>query len=381
VRNATWWSLVPLICGAFVMAVEGTILTGVLPLLAGDLRVEAGAAGATLAIYPLTYVFGAPALAVLVGGRSQRTMCALGLVVFALGNVVAASSGSILVLTAGRLIAALGACAYLPNAGARAISLGPERRGRALSIVASGHTAATLVGAPLGIVASSYISWRSVLVTIAGLAVVVAVAQWFSRLDDQPVSAMSTRERLRFLGDRRLLSILLLTLAVVTAEFIVYAYVSVVVGHNVGTGSGTVATALVVFGIGTTAGTLAGGFLVDRFGWRKMLRTSTFVIAVALLVIPFAHNAVFLFLCLVVWGLFGWTFTPTQVNRLLDTFPGNGAMLLTLNASAVQLGVAGGGLVGGVVLAALGEGALAFAGSAIVWLALLISWRRTATNR
>ncbi|RAS61789.1 MFS transporter [Lentzea atacamensis] len=172
-------------------------------------------------------------------------------------------------------------------------------------------------------------------------------------------------------------SILVLTLAVVTAEFIVYAYISVVVGHNVGSASATIATALMIFGIGTTAGTLAGGFLVDRYGWRRMLRTSTFVIAVALLVIPFAHNAVFLFLRLVVWGLFGWTFTPTQMNRLLDTFPDNGAMLLTSNASAVQLGVAGGGLVGGAVLATLGAGALAFAGSAVVWLALLLSWRGT----
>ncbi|GGU37926.1 MFS transporter [Lentzea flava] len=308
-RNATWWSLVPLIFGAFVVAVEGTVLTGVLPVVAGDLRVEPGAVGATLAIYPLTYVFGAPAVAVLAGSRSQRTMCAVGLVMFALGNVVAASSGSIVALAAGRSIAALGACAYVPNAGARAISLGPRRRGRALSIVASGHTAATLVGAPLGIVASPHISWRSVLVVIAVLAVVVAVAQWFSRLDDQPASAMGLRERLRFLGDRRLLSILLLTLAVVTAEFIVYAYISVLVGHNAGTASATIATALVVFGIGTTTGTLAGGFLVDRYGWRRMLRTSTFVIAVALLAIPFAHNAVFLFLCLFMWGLFGWTST------------------------------------------------------------------------
>lgn len=376
-RTATWWSLVPLILGAFVVAVEGTILTGVLPLLGRDLHVDPSAIGATLAIYPLTYVLGAPAVAVLAGRRSQRTMCVIGLVVFALGNVLAASAGSILVLTAGRLVASLGACAYLPNAGARAISLGPEKRGRALSIVASGHTAATLVGAPLGIVAASYISWRTVLVMVAVIAVTVSVTQWFSRLGDQPASTMSMRQRLKFLGDRRLLSILALTLAVVAAEFVVYAYISVLVGHNVGTDGRTIATALMIFGIGTTAGTLAGGFLVDRYGWRRMVRTSTFVIGVALLVIPFAHNIVFLSLCLVVWGLFGWTFTPTQVNRLLDTFPDNGAMLLTLNASAIQLGVAGGGLAGGVVLETLGAGALAFTGAAIVWLALLISWRGT----
>ncbi|MCP2250115.1 MFS transporter [Lentzea aerocolonigenes] len=374
-RTATWWSLTPLVFGAFVVAVEGTILTGVLPTLGRDLQVEPGAIGATLAIYPLTYVFGAPTVAMLAGSRSQRTMCAIGLVVFALGNLGAASAGSLIGLTAGRLLASLGACAYLPNAGARAAGLGPERRGRALSIVASGYTAATLAGAPLGVVAASYLGWRPVLVVVAVCAVAVAVAQWFSRLDDQPASTMSMRERLKFLGDRRLLSILALTLAVVTAEFVVYAYISVVVGHNIGADSRTVATALMVFGVGTTTGTLAGGFLVDRFGWRRMLRVSTFVIGVALLVMPFARSIPFLFACLVVWGLFGWTFTPTQMNRLLDTFPDNGTMLLTLNASAVQLGVAGGGLAGGVVLETLGAGALAFAGAAIVWIALVVAWR------
>ncbi|RKT54196.1 MFS transporter [Saccharothrix australiensis] len=369
-RTPTWWSLTPLVFGAFVVASEGTILTGVLPQLGHDLRAEPGAVGAALALYPLVYVFGAPTLAVLAGGRSQRLVCTLGLGAFAVGNLVSASAGTLPALVAGRLIASLGACAYIPNAAARGLALGADRRGRVLSIVSSGFTAATLLGAPLGIYLASVLSWRLVLVLVAAGAVAVAGAQWSSRLGDHPVSGTGMRERLAFLTRRRLLAVLVLTFAVVLGEFVVYAYISLLVRHNVGATAAQTATAILVFGIGSTSGTLLGGFLVDRFGWRRVLWTSMTVIATALLLLPFATTPLLLGLCLLVWGLFGWTFTPAQTNRLLDTHPDNGAMLITLNASAVQLGVAGGGLLGAAVNSTFGVAALAPTGAVVVGAAL-----------
>jgi predicted MFS family arabinose efflux permease len=362
-----------LVFGAFVVAAEGTILTGVLPQLSKDLHAEPGAVGAALALYPLVYVFGAPTLAVLAGGRSQRLLCALGLVTFAVGNLISASAGTLAILVAGRLIASLGACAYTPNAGARALSLGADRRGRVLSIVSSGFTAATLIGAPVGIYLASLFSWRYVLVLVAAGALVVAVAQWSSRLHDNPVSTLGMRERLTFLTQRRLLAILLLTLAVVLGEFVVYAYISLVAQHNIDATAAQTATVILVFGIGSTSGTLLGGFLVDRFGWHRVLWTSMSVIATILLLLPFATNPVLFGTGLIVWGLFGWMFTPAQTNRLLHAYPDNGAVLITLNASAVQLGVATGGLTGAAVTTTLGAAALAPTGAVIVCTALIVA--------
>jgi hypothetical protein len=175
--------------------------------------------------------------------------------------------------------------------------------------------------AEVGVALAGLIGWRMILGIIAGGALAVAVAQRFSKLDDASVAGLGFRARLRFLADRRLLAILALTVAVVTGEFVVYAYLSVIIGG----GHTAIAVALAVFGVGTTAGTLLGGFLVDRFGWRRLLSTSMAVVATALLCLAVANTEICA--CLLIWGLFGWTFTPAQVNRLFATFEDTGAML------------------------------------------------------
>ena len=326
--------------------------------------------GQSLAVYPLVYVIAGPLMAVLAGGRPQRAVSRAGLVMFAAGNLVSANATSIAGLIAGRVVAAIGASVFTPNAGARAASLGAERRGRAMSIVASGFSLATIIGAPLGVYFSSLFGWRSVLVTVAGCAIVVAVPQGFGRLGNARVTAMGMRQRLRFLGNRKLLAILLLSFAVVAGEFVVYSYIALIVGQKTGAGSDAIALAIMIFGVGTAAGTLAGGFGVDRFGWRRMLRVSVTVIGLTLTLLPFVQGMAPLLACLLTWAVFGWTFTPSQTNRLFDVFPDNGALLITLVASAVQIGIAAGGFLGGIVVTHWSIDGLAFTGALLVWASL-----------
>jgi predicted MFS family arabinose efflux permease len=96
------------------------------------------------------------------------------------------------------------------------------------------------------------------------------------------------------------------------------------------------------------------------------------IVLVAMTLLSFAYNPVMLCACLLVWGVFGWTFTPSQTNRLLDTFPENGPLLITLNGSAVQLGVTAGGLTGAGVHSILGATALAPTAAAIIAAALVL---------
>ncbi|MFE6871405.1 MFS transporter [Kitasatospora sp. NPDC057692] len=367
---AGWSSLAPLVMGTFVVAVEGSILTGVLPRVSADLGLSAAGGGQALAVYPLVCVFGAPAASVLMGGRSQRDVCTFGLLLFAFGNLVTAASTGLGMLIAGRLVSALGACCYQPGAAARAARLGPRRRGRALSVLASGLTMATIVGAPLGVWASAVVTWRQILVLLAVLAVVVALVQRSSRLPGGALAAAGMRERAAFLGDRRLLSVVVLSFVVVAGEFVVYAYLSLVAGHVGGQESATVARTLMVFGVGTTLGTVVGGAAVDALGWRTVLVGSMGGMTLCLFLLPLARTETLLCAVLLGWGVTGWSFTPAQTCRLLETFPDHGPMLLTFNASAVALGVSGGGLFGGYVLGAVGVARLPLVAGATVALAL-----------
>ncbi|HEX6351899.1 MFS transporter [Actinophytocola sp.] len=370
-REVSLWRLSPLVAGAFAIGVDASVLSGILLEVSEGLHAEPGAVGQVLAVFPLTYAIAAPLVATLVSGQSQRRISMAGLLLFALGNLVAAS-GTITLLGVGRFVAALGACAYLPNATATAAASAPERRsGRAVSLVLSGVTAATVLGVPAGIYLAALVGWRWVLISIAVLGLVSALAQQATGgLANPRPTPVPVRDRLRLLGDRTLLGALALTVVVVTGEFVVHSYLAVVVDENVGAGTGVLALALTVFGASTLVGTISGGVLSDRFHWRPLLLVTVTAVGAILVALPLADGLVATLVLLSLWGMVGWTIVPTQLHRLFAVHPTEGSVVASLNSSSVFLGVALGGLVGSWAVDGHGIVVLCLVAAAVVWCAL-----------
>ncbi|ESY65651.1 hypothetical protein X742_22110, partial [Mesorhizobium sp. LNHC232B00] len=83
---------------------------------------------------------------------------------------------------------------------------------------------------------------------------------------------------------------------------------------------------------------------------------------------------------MVPWGIVGWAFPPAQASRIIKLAPDAAPIVLSLNASALYLGVALGAVVGGGVLrygapADLGLVAAAFP---IVGLGIVLAGRMLA---
>jgi predicted MFS family arabinose efflux permease len=53
---------------------------------------------------------------------------------------------------------------------------------------------------------------------------------------------------------------------------------------------------------------------------------------------------------MVPWGIVGWAFPPAQASRIIKLAPDAAPIVLSLNGSALYLGVALGAVVGGAVL-------------------------------
>jgi predicted MFS family arabinose efflux permease len=58
------------------------------------------------------------------------------------------------------------------------------------------------------------------------------------------------------------------------------------------------------------------------------------------------------------WGMFTWAYNPPAQNFLIGLGPANSGLLLSLNASAIYLGVGLSGVFGGVVISTVGIRAL-----------------------
>jgi predicted MFS family arabinose efflux permease len=64
------------------------------------------------------------------------------------------------------------------------------------------------------------------------------------------------------------------------------------------------------------------------------------------------------------WGFAGWGFGPAQAVRLIRLAPERAPMTLSLNASAIYLGIAAGSLFGGVAIAWFGVSTVGWVGAA-----------------
>src|ERR1700753_3858701 len=143
--------LVWLTLGTFAIGTEGFMIAGLLPALARDLNVGLPAAGHLVTAFSITYAIGAPVMAVLTAGWERRRLLAIAMGGFTLANLLAALAPGYFELLAARLLLALSAATFMPAASGYAAALGgPERRGRALSMVTNGLTLAIIAGGPLG---------------------------------------------------------------------------------------------------------------------------------------------------------------------------------------------------------------------------------------
>src|SRR5258705_13769904 len=115
------------------------MIAAILPGIAGDLAVSLQAAGQLVTVFALTYALSSPLLTALTGNINRRRLLILSMAAFAGANIVAALAPDYGSLLGARILLALAAGLYVPNANALAGALvPPERRGPAPAPAAGG---------------------------------------------------------------------------------------------------------------------------------------------------------------------------------------------------------------------------------------------------
>lgn len=133
----------------FAMGTSEFMLAGLVPDIASDLDVTVGAAGSLTSAFAIGMIIGAPLMAALSRNWPQRTSLLGFVLVFLAAHAVAATTASFPVLFATRVAAALANAGFLAVALTTAATLVPsDKKGRALAVLLSGTTVATIAGVP-----------------------------------------------------------------------------------------------------------------------------------------------------------------------------------------------------------------------------------------
>ena len=372
--------------GTFAIGAEGFMIAPLLPRLAGDLSVSVAAAGQLVTVFALTYAFSSPILTALTGNLNRRRLLVLSMIGFAAANVFAVVAKDYWALMAARVLLAVAAGLYVPNANALASALvKPERRGAALAIVSGGTTIAVALGVPLGSIIGAKFGWRAmfagvgVLALIATLGLLAGLARDVgSRL---PVTGLS--ERLGIIRQPAVLRTLLVTTLWATGAYTVYTYIASLLYTTAGIEGPYLSAILFVWGLSAATGIFAGGTLTDKHGAQPVI-----VFALLLLALAFASLSVSatlltkaaavgpVIVAIVIWGLSAWAFFPAQQTRLIGVAGIKVApVALSLNASFMFLGFSLGAALGSVTLTYAAPSALGWVGGLCVLASLLLSVR------
>lgn len=347
------WRLAVLAVGTFVLGVDGFVLPGLLPDVAGSLSVSVATAGQLSAAFAIAYAIGSPVIATVTGRIDRRTVITVGMGVFLAGMILQAAGTSYLVVLVGRVVSALGAAAFQANAFALAGVLSrPERRARSFAVVGAGASLATVFGVPFGVLVGQWWGWRGAMWTIGVLAAVAAVLA--TRVPSVVLPVTSLRSRIAVFTSPRMLALLVVSALVLVPFYLVISYVAPIVAVSRDGGGGVLA-ALLAFGVGFFAGNRAAGRLADRFGSLRILTAALGVTVVALTAMAvlqrwFVPTLVALF----VLGFVGSCLVISQQNRVFVAGGDAAPVALGLNGSMIYVGAAGGAALGGAALSLAG---------------------------
>jgi predicted MFS family arabinose efflux permease len=358
--------------GTFAVGTDNLVIAGILPDVAGDLKVGLDAAGLLVTAYALAYGIGSPLMAAITGRFRREHMVVWAIGVFAAANILCAIAPNYPLLIAARVLAGLAAAVYTPSAYALAVSLAsPERRGRALSAVLLGISGSTVLGVPLGTAIGHRLGWHATFILVGLLSAIAMAALLTIRMrspDAGHLQRMSVAARLAPLGRTAILLALAPNMIWAVGSMAVFTYISLLLSPHFD--ADTIVALLLVNGVGGLIGSFIGGRLADRFGPVRPMAVCLLGGAVNLVIWGLVNGSLALTgLVIFVYALLSWATGPSQQMRVIRIDPSSAAVTLAINNATFYLGNSLGAAMGGALLGILAPVDLTYVGAAFMLLA------------
>lgn len=342
-------ALLALAVGAFGIGCTEFAVIGLLPQISADLGVGVPAMGLLITAYAIGVVIGAPVLTMLSSKLTTRqTLIALMGVFFA-GNVLSAVAPTYQLLVVARVITAFahGSFFGVGAVAARRV-VAPEKATQAISLMFVGLTVANVAGVPLGTWVGQHAGWRWVFGGIAAIGVLTVLALRAYLPADQV--RIDLAHELGAFRRRRVWAGLGITTIGFGSLFAVYSYISPILTGVTGLSGGAVTGVLVLFGVGTTVGTLAGGRFGDRWGMR-VVAVGLLIVAglMAVFTVTSAHPVAAV-ITLVLFGTVAFALGPIVQNMIIEAAGTSGSLVSAANQGAFNIANAIGAGLGALVI-------------------------------
>ncbi|MEV5571694.1 MFS transporter [Spirillospora sp. NPDC052269] len=357
----------------FGMGSAEFLVAGVLPDIAGDLRISLPSAGWLISAYAIGVVVGGPPLAVLTLRWPRRTTLVTTQFLFAAAAAAGLLTHDYVLFLATRFVCGLAYAGYFAVATVTAIGLVPfNRTARASGVVVSGLGLAMVLGGPAGALLSHFTGWRGGFWAVVALTCVGAVLTLTAVPSTNAGVRPSVRRELRTLRRPRLWLVFAVTLLSTAAYMITYNYLAPLLRDVTGVADVWVPGVLTLFGVGSFVGLSWGGRISDRRPHQALLIGGIGIAVVSALIATFAGQAVVAIPLVLLLGVAGFVLNPAQYGRVFALASGAPTLAGATTVSMFQLGISLVPLLAGIALdAGAGLSFLPWIGVALALLAVL----------
>lgn len=287
----------------FAQGTSEFMLSGLVPGIAHDLSVSAGAAASLTSAYAVGMIVGAPAMAVLSARWPRRLALAGFLAAFVVVHAIGAVTTNFPVLMGTRIIAAIANAGFLAIAMSVATALAaPAKQARATAILLSGVTLSCVAGVPAGALIENWFGWRSAFWAVAALCLPALTLVFRSApTGTTGHQHVSIRQEARELKSRPLRLALILAVLVNGATFATFAYLAVIATDVTHLPGGAVPGLLAAFGVGAFIGVTTAGRIGDGRG--LVIALCTLPVGWTVMAATSAHPAALIIMSLIQGGL------------------------------------------------------------------------------
>jgi predicted MFS family arabinose efflux permease len=366
--KARWNAVVALTLGVFGLVTAEFLPASLLTPISADLGISSGVAGQTVTVTAVVAAFAGPG--VVIGTRSfNRRWTLFGLTaLLILSCALAAFANGLTLLLVSRVLLGIGLGGFWAMAGALAMRLVPMNHlPRAMAMIFTGVSVATVMAAPLGAYIGSTLGWRAAFVLAGAVGVLALLAQAVTVPSLPPAGHAGLGTLVAVLKRPKIRIGLFATILIVAGHFAGFTYIRPYLEDVPRFDVEMVSLVLLAYGVGGFFGNIVGGIITERSASLGTVFAASLIAVAAVILVTTGASGMAAAVGATLWG-FAFGALPVSIQSYItraaqDEAESAGALLLT----TFQIAISSGAVLGGLLIDAQGPlGVMTFLGIASI---------------
>lgn len=380
--SAYWSGVFAMTLCVFALIASEFMPVSLLSSIAADLRVTDGMTGQGIAISGAFAVITSLFISSLAGAVNRKTLLLVLTTLMAISGAIVGLAQNYTIYMAGRALIGVVVGGFWSMSTATAMRLVPASQvPRALAIFNSGNALATVVAAPLGSYLGAVVGWRSAFLCLVPVALIAFAWQWIS------LPAMPARQRsggslnIFTLFRSRVVRLGMLGVGIFfMGQFTLFTYVRPFLENVTQAQAPAVTLALLVIGIAGFIGTTVIGTVLKWQFYTTLIAIPLLMAATALALIVFGGTVATAISLLGLWGFISTAAPVGWWSWIARTLPQDAEAAGGLMVAIIQLSIALGSTLGGVLLDHGGYHSTFFASAGLLLLAALLIYQTSRSD-